>query len=159
MGGDMDYSSAFVKLPLVREPGPQKVVTPSDAWRVCSDIGSLAQESMHVLTLNGRNRLINRHMVSLGLADASLTHPRETFRAAIMDGASGVVLAHNHPSGDVTPSAEDVRITKQLIEAGKIIGIQIIDHVIIGREAPPVGDQPARPPFLSMRESGLCQFE
>src|SRR5664279_755721 len=155
----MNYSSAFIKLPLVCEPGSQKIVSPADTWRVCCDIGNLAQESMHVLTLNGRNRLINRHLISLGLADASLTHPRETFRAAIMDGASGVVLVHNHPSGDVTPSAEDVRITKQLIESGKIVFIQIIDHVIIGREAPPVGDQPARPPFLSMRESGLCQFE
>src|ERR1035437_7284029 len=145
----MNYSSAFIKLPLVCEPGSQKIVSPADTWRVCSDIGNLAQESMHVLTLNGRNRLINRHMVSLELANASLTHPRESFRAAIIDGACCVLLLHNHPSGDTTPSAEDVRITRQLIEAGKIIGIQIIDHVIIGREAPPVGDQPARPPFLS----------
>ena len=67
----MNYNVALVQLPLVREPGTQKILTPADAWRACSDLGSLAQESLHVLCLNSRNRLINRHMVSLGLADAS----------------------------------------------------------------------------------------
>jgi DNA repair protein RadC len=91
----MNYSVALVQLPLVREPGTQRIVTPADAWRVCCDLGSLAQESMHVLCLDGKNRLINRHMVSLGLADSSLAHPREVFRPAVADGASAVVLVHN----------------------------------------------------------------
>ena len=115
----MNYNIALVQLPLVREPGMQKILAPADAWRACSDIGALAQESMHVLCLNARNRLINRHMVSLGLADASLTHPREVFRPAVSDGASAVILVHNHPSGDLAPSAEDLRVTRQLVEAGE----------------------------------------
>jgi len=91
-------------------------------------------------------------MVTPGLADASLVHPREVFRTAIENTASAMVLVHNHPSGDSTPSAEDIRITRQLIEAGKIIDIKVIDHVVIGRSTN------GSPAFLSMRESGLCAF-
>ena len=156
----MNYHPALVQLPLVREVGKQRIVTPADVYRVCSDIADLAQEAFHLLTLNAKNCLINRHMISLGLADASLVHPREVFRAAIADGASAVVvvLAHNHPSGDCTPSAEDLRITRQLIEAGKIVDIKILDHVIIGRPVEPVGEQPGRAAFLSLRESGMVAF-
>jgi DNA repair protein RadC len=151
----MKYNTALIQLPLVRESMGEKVRTPEDVHRVCSDIADLAQESFHVLTLNVKNHLINRHLVSLGLADASLVHPREVFRAAIgEDGGAccALLLAHNHPSGDPTPSAEDLRITLQLIEVGRIIDIKVLDHVIIGR---PVNGSPA---FLSMRESGLCTF-
>jgi DNA repair protein RadC len=155
----MNYNVVLVQLPLVREPGSQMVRTPADAHRVCADIASLAQESFHVLTLNSRNRLLNRHMVSLGTADSTQVHPREVFRPAVSDGASCVVLAHNHPSGDATPSAEDIRITRQMVEAGKVMGLQVIDHVIVGRPAEPSGDQPGRPGYLSLRESGLCSFE
>ena len=90
----MNYNVALVQLPLVCESGVQQILTPADAWRVCSDIGSLAQESLHVLCINSKHRLINRHLVSLGLADVSLTHPREVFRAAVSDGASAIVLVH-----------------------------------------------------------------
>ena len=144
----MNYNPALVQLPLVRESTGKRVRTPEDVCRVCADIAELAQESFHVLTLNVRNCLINRHLVSLGLIDASLVHPREVFRAAIgIDGASAILLAHNHPSGDPTPSAEDIRITRQLIDAGRIIDIRVIDHIVIGR-----------PGFVSMREQGLCSF-
>ena len=149
----MNYNPALVQLPLVKESKGEHVRTPADVCRVCADIAELAQESFHVLTLNVKNYLINRHLVSLGLADASLVHPREVFRAAIgQDGASALILAHNHPSGDTTPSSEDLRITRQLIEAGRIIDIKVLDHVIIGR--PDNGG----PGFVSMRESGLCAF-
>lgn len=151
----MNYSTALIQLPLVREASGQRVRTPEDVYRVCSDIANLAQEAFHVLLLDCKNRLINRHLVSLGLADASLVHPREVFRAAIRcDGGAccAVVLAHNHPSGDTTPSTEDLRITRQLVEAGKIIDIKIMDHVIVGR---PIDGHPA---FLSMREEGLVTF-
>ena len=93
-------------------------------------------------------------MITLGLADASLTHSREVFRPALHDGASAVVLIHNHPSSDVTPSAEDIRITKQLIDAGRIVDIKVIDHVIVGRECSNRADKP----FLSMREEGVSDF-
>ena len=150
----MNYRTALVQLPLVRESPRERIRTPEEVYRVCSDIGAFAQESFQILALDSKNRLINRHLVSLGVADASLVHPREVFRAAIAEdgGACALVLVHNHPSGDPTPSAEDLRITRQLIEAGKIIDIKVIDHVVIGR---PLNGSPA---FLSMRESGLCTF-
>jgi len=148
----MDYSTALVQLPLVREQSRQRIATPQQVYDVCRDIADLAQESFHVIALNAKNNLINRHLVTLGLADASLVHSREVFRPAIQDGASAIVCVHNHPSSDVTPSAEDVRITRQLIEAGRIIDIKVIDHLIIGR---PSNGSPA---FLSMREAGLCEF-
>ena len=148
------YTTAMVQLPLLREMGKQEVRTPKDVWDVCSDITQMAQEVFQVLTLSAKNHLLNRHLTSLGTADASLVHPREVFRPAICDGASGVILVHNHPSGDVTPSAEDIRITRQLIEAGKIIDIKVLDHVILGH-----GDNGGeKRTFLSLREEGLCQF-
>ena len=149
----MNYSSALVQLPLVRESPRHCVRTPEDVYRVCNDLANLAQEAFHVMSLDSKNGLINRHLISLGLADASLVHPREVFRAAIgEDSASALLLAHNHPSGDPTPSAEDIRITRQLIESGRILDIKVLDHVIIGRE------HNGSPGFMSMRESGLCAF-
>ncbi len=155
----MNYQPALVQLPLVCEAGVQRITSPDDAYRICADIAALAQESFHVLSLNAKHRLINRHLVTLGLADATAVHPREVFRAAIQDGASGVIIVHNHPSGDPTPSAEDLRVTRQLIDAGKIVDIRVLDHVIIGRPMEPAGDQPGRPGHLSLRENGLCTFE
>jgi hypothetical protein len=137
-------------LPVVKEGDPAAVCsTPEDAHRLLLDTAQLAQEAFTVLTLNRKYKVIDRHLISLGIADASLVHPREVFRAAISDGACAIVLSHNHPSGDTTPSAEDLRITRQLVEAGKILDIEVLDHVIIGR-----GERP----FLSLRESGLVSF-
>ena len=155
----MNYRVAVVQLPLVREPGSQMVRTPADAHRICADLAGLAQESFHVLSLNSRHRLINRHMISLGLVDSALVAPREAFRAAISDGATAIVLVHNHPTGDPTPSEADVRITKQMVEAGRAIDIRVADHVIIGRREQGGDGQPARPAFLSLREAGMCTFE
>ena len=148
----MNYTTAMVQLPLVKESTKEKVRTPEDVCRVCADLGRLAQESFQVLCLSSKNNLVNRHMISLGLVDASLVHPREVLRPAISDNASAVLLVHNHPSGDPTPSAEDVRITKQLVEAGRIVDIKILDHVIIGRS------NGSRKGFISMREEGICSF-
>ena len=148
----MNYNPALVQLPLVRDTLGNKVRTPLDVHGVCRDLERCAQEAFHTLLLDSRNRLINRVMVTLGLADAALVHPREVFRTAIENTASAMVLVHNHPSGDPTPSAEDLRITRQLIDTGRIIDIKVIDHVIIGRASD------GRPAFLSMRESGLCEF-
>ncbi len=148
----MNYATALVQLPLVREPGTRLIRTPEDAALACADIASLAQESLHVLCLDVANRLINRHMVSLGTVDASVAHAREVFRAAVSDGASAVVLVHNHPSGSASPSAEDIRVTRGLVEAGRIMDIPVHDHVILGREG---GNTPA---LLSLREAGICDF-
>ena len=106
-----------------------------------------------MLTVAKKNRLIEKHLVTLGIADASLIHQREVFRPAILDSASAIVVAHNHPSGDPAPSAEDLAITRQLVAAGRIVGIRVLDHVIIGQ---PDG---IRPGFFSVREAGLVDFE
>lgn len=148
----MHYMTAVVQLPLIREPTKERIRSPDEVARICSDMRDLAQETFHVLMLNTRNTLVNRHMVTVGLIDASLVHPREVFRQAVMENASAIVLVHNHPSGDPTPSAEDLRITKQLVEAGKILDISVQDHVIIGRESESAKG------FTSIREQGLCDF-
>ena len=92
------------------------------------------QESFWVLLLNNKHRLLRRIRVTRGIANKSLVHPREVFREAIRENACAVVLAHNHPSGDPEPSLEDIRITNRLVDAGKIIGIQVLDHIILGSE-------------------------
>ena len=142
----MKYKEAVVRLPLIREASGESIRTPADVEKACSDLKGLAQETFNILCLNSRNKLINGHLVTVGLSDASLVHPREVFRPAISDSASAVVLVHNHPSGDPSASAEDIRITKQLIEAGRIVDIKVLDHVILGDTQ------------LSMREEGLLKF-
>ena len=107
-----------------------------------------------MLALNVKHNLINRHMISLGLVDSCPAAPREVFRPIIGDGASCVILLHNHPYGDPAPSVEDIKLTKQLVDAGKILGIPVLDHIIIGRSTSP-GDAG----YLSLRESGLCVFD
>jgi DNA repair protein RadC len=148
----MSFSTALIQLPLVRERPLKRVVTPEDAYETCKDLGELAQEVFLVLSLDTKNRLIERGLVTVGIIDASLVHPREVFRQAIQSSAAAVVLVHNHPSGDPTPSAEDIRITRQLIVGGRIIDIRVLDHVVVGRPLD------GRPGFMSMRESGVCDF-
>ena len=131
----------------VKEPTATECRTAEDVAQALHPYANLAQEAFYVLTLNVRNHIIDSHLVTLGVADACLVHPREVFRPAISDGAASVIVAHNHPSGDPSPSSNDLRITKQLIDAGEIIGIEVMDHVILGRGQ-----------HLSLRESGLCQF-
>lgn len=109
------------------------------------------QESLWVLFLNRKNFVMGRTMITLGTATSSLAHPREVFRAAILAGATGIILAHNHPSGDPAPSAADLNITRQLREASKIIDIDLLDHVIIGDKSM----DPINKGFYSFREAGI----
>lgn len=127
--------------------------SPEDAWKLCEPQSTYGAEAFTVICLNSKNRVIAGGHISLGILDTSLVHPREVFRPAILAQSAAVVLAHNHPSGDPTPSAEDVRITRQLIQAGMVLGIKVLDHVVIGRAS----EDRARP-FVSFRESGLCEF-
>ena len=90
-------------------------------------------ESFQVLLLNTRKRLIRAEEISRGTLDTILVHPREVFRAAISANAAGIVLVHNHPSGDPTPSEADIKVTRDLIRAGQLLKIEVVDHVIIGR--------------------------
>lgn len=96
--------------------------------------GPLAQETFAIITLSAKNTLLRGHVVSVGTLTGSLVHPREVFGPAIADHASSIVLIHNHPSGDPTPSREDIDVTERLVKCGSILGIRIIDHVIIGAD-------------------------
>jgi DNA repair protein RadC len=89
------------------------------------------QEEFHIVTLDTKLQPISRHQITVGTLDASLVHPREVFRAAIRDAASSIVLVHNHPSGDPTPSREDRAVTDRLKRAGELIGISVIDHIVV----------------------------
>ena len=93
---------------------------------------SKKQEHFYTVLLNTKNKIISIQKISTGILDASIIHPREIFKSAIRNSASRIVLVHNHPSGDPEPSEEDIDITKKLIESGELIGIEILDHVIIG---------------------------
>ena len=150
----MNYTTAMIQLPLlqVRE-ARAKIRNVEDLRALVADMANLAQESVQVVTLDSKNGMINRHMVTLGLLDSSEIHPREIFRAAILDSAAGLILFHNHPSGDSTPSANDINITRRLIQASKIIGIPVMDHCIITRQT---ADNPRG--VYSMREAGILDF-
>jgi DNA repair protein RadC len=111
----------------------------------------LAIEKFWVLCLNRKNRLMKRVEVTSGTATSSLAHPREVFREAIREGATAVICAHNHPSGDPAPSAADVQLTRQLREAARAVDIDLIDHVILGRAA----TDPRGVGFYSFRQAGV----
>jgi DNA repair protein RadC len=91
-------------------------------------------ECFAVLLLNVRNRIRGHHLVSVGSLNETVVHPRETFRAAVIGAAFGVIFMHNHPSGDPQPSAADISVTRRLVEAGRILDIVVQDHVIVGFE-------------------------
>ncbi|MDB5259492.1 MAG: repair protein RadC [Candidatus Taylorbacteria bacterium] len=106
-----------------------------DVHEYLRDMHNLPKEHLRGLYLNSHNRIIHDEVISIGTINANLVHPREVFRPAVEYSAAAIVLAHNHPSGVLTPSAQDVEITNQLIEAGKVIGINILDHVIITKDS------------------------
>ncbi|MDA7880323.1 DNA repair protein RadC [Mariniblastus sp.] len=91
------------------------------------------QEEFHIVTLDTKNQVIDTHQITVGTLDASLVHPREVFRAAIKDAASSIILVHNHPSGDPTPSQQDLGVTQRLQETGELIGIEVLDHIVLGK--------------------------
>jgi DNA repair protein RadC len=118
---------------------------PEDVVRLMSPrLRGLAHEEFHVVVLNTRHRVLAVRKVSQGILDASLVHPREVFAPALEARASAVILVHNHPSGDAAPSPEDHRVTQQMTEAGDILGIRVLDHVVMGD--PGWSTIPPRPP-------------
>ena len=92
----------------------------------------LPQEEFRILLLNTQHAVIRELVITRGTLDTSVVHPREVFRAAIVENAAAVVLVHNHPSGDPSPSPDDREVTRQLAEAGRLIGIPVVDHIVIG---------------------------
>ncbi|NLL83236.1 MAG: DNA repair protein RadC [Lentisphaerae bacterium] len=134
---------------------PTSIRQPNSVYRFMAPLAhNLSQEVFWVIMLNIKNRVIGKPVeVTRGLLNSSPVHPREMFRDAVRHSAAAVILVHNHPSGDPTPSNEDVAITRRLIEAARIMGISILDHIIIGS---PSLDRDA---YLSMRERKLVNFE
>lgn len=137
---------------LVRDEGvpyetePVVVSTPEQVAAICADLRGLDRESFEVLCLSTKNKLLARVHVSLGSLNASIVHPREVFKAAVVSNAASVVLVHNHPSGDPTPSGADIQLVRRLSRAGETLGIEVLDSVVLGG-----GDTTA---LCSMRELG-----
>ncbi len=115
------------------EKSPRKISCAEDVFNLFhKKLKDKKEEHFYIIMLNTQNIIIGEELISKGILDASIIHPREIFRPAIRNSASKIILVHNHPSGNPTPSKEDLQITKQLMKAGEEIGIRVIDHVIIG---------------------------
>lgn len=99
---------------------------------LAGEVRGLERETFYALLLDGKHHLKRREVVSVGSLTSSLVHPREVFRTAVAGGAAALVCAHNHPSGDPEPSAEDLEVTRRLVQAGRLLGIALLDHVIVG---------------------------
>jgi DNA repair protein RadC len=114
-----------------------RITSPADAIDYCrrhfARLASDArQEEFHIVTLDTKNQVIDTHQITVGTLDASLVHPREVFRPAIKDAAAAVILVHNHPSGDATPSPEDFAVTRRLDSAAELLGMRVLDHIVLG---------------------------
>ncbi len=121
------------------------IKSPQDAANyMMEEMRYLAQEHFYALLLNVKNQVLSKELISVGSINSSIVHPREVFKQAIIKNASSLIVLHNHPSGDPTPSREDIEVTKRLSETGKIIGIEILDHIVIGDLR-----------FVSLKEKGL----
>lgn len=115
--------------------GAETITNPSDvAALVAGELRTLKQECFYVVLLNTRSEILGVRRVFVGTLDSAPAHPREVFRPAIKMAAKVVILVHNHPSGDPDPSAEDLELTERMVRAGKVVGIRVIDHVIVGRD-------------------------
>ncbi|WP_010651047.1 RadC family protein [Oceanobacillus massiliensis] len=110
---------------------------------IMEEMRNLTQEHFVVLFLNTKNQIIHRQTIFIGSLNASIVHPREVYREAVKRSAASIIVAHNHPSGDPTPSQEDIHVTRRLAESGKMIGIDLLDHLIIGDRK-----------FVSLKEKG-----
>ena len=132
-----------------RLPEGAALLGPEDVFRRFeARLRRLDHERFTVLLLDGRHRVLGEELVSRGTLTASLVHPREVFRPALRASAAALILVHNHPSGDPTPSAEDRRVTARLAEAGELLGIRVLDHVVVAERG-----------FASLRDEGVLPLE
>ncbi|EGQ22620.1 RadC family protein [Sporosarcina newyorkensis] len=121
-----------------------KIRSPEDAANyLMTDMSSLNQEHFVALFLNVKNEVLHKQTIFIGSLNSSIVHPREVFREAFKRSAASMIISHNHPSGDTTPSREDIEVTKRLMEAGAIMGIDVLDHIIIGDQK-----------FISLKDKG-----
>jgi len=121
-----------------------KIEKPEDAVAQAAYLLGRKKEYFIALYLNARNQLVHRETVSIGTLNASLVHPREVFQPAVVHCAAGIILIHNHPSGETKPSEDDLELTKKLIQAGEILGIEVLDHIVISETG-----------FLSFKQTAL----
>ena len=127
------------------DPAPERIRSPADVHRFYAGrMRDLAVEEFHVLALGSQSQVLADLLITRGILNSSLVHPREVFRAAIAEAAAGIIVVHNHPSGDPTPSADDKTVTRQLVDAGRLLDLPVYDHVIVGGER-----------FVSFAEGGL----
>ncbi len=123
---------------------PERITRPEEILPLLSEIRQKRQEHFVCISLNGAGEVLGNRIITIGLLNHSLVHPREVYADAIVDRAASIIVAHNHPSGSLEPSSQDIAITSQLKEAGALLGIQLIDHLIVTKAG-----------HLSMRERGL----
>jgi DNA repair protein RadC len=124
-------------------PTPRHIGSPADAWDALKHFGDRRQEHFFVLCLNGAHHLVRHEIVTVGLLNRAMVHPREVFAPAVEQRAASVVIAHNHPSGNLEPSEEDREVTRRIADAGEILGIGLLDHLIFSRDS-----------WFSFREAG-----
>lgn len=143
---------SFERIVLVKEKVgryelPRETKSPEEAYNAIKTITNAqeeAQEVFGILVLNTKSKIVAVHEVSRGALNASIVHPREVFKPAVLHNAAAIICFHNHPSGDPKPSREDIEITKRLVEAGNIMGIEILDHIIVGDDR-----------YVSLKERGV----
>ena len=129
---------------LLKDKKAEIYLKPKEVWEELKDLRDHKKEHFVIFYLDSRNQEIKREIISVGSLNANLVHPREVFEPAVRHLAAQIILAHNHPSGDPEPSEDDLEITKRLTESGKILGIEVVDHIIITKTG-----------FLSFKEKNL----
>jgi len=128
----------------LKEKKSTLIMKPEDIWREMKEIRGNKKEYLVIFYLDVRNQVIRKEIISIGSLNSSLIHPREVFEPAVSHLAAQIIISHNHPSGDPSPSEEDIEVTKRLIQVGEILGIEIIDHVIVTEKE-----------FFSMKEKKI----
>jgi len=126
-----------------KKPTATKICEPRVVAELCKPMTRLRQETFRVLALDSKNHLLRKVTVARGTLNATLVHPRDVFYPAIKANAAAIILVHNHPSGDPTPSEEDRRLTGRICQAGKILGIEVLDHIVVAKGG-----------YVSLREHG-----
>ena len=147
------YNVPIIRLTVVRDPGfctkTQRILAPSDAASVLQQyLAGADREHLVVLLLDNKNKVVGIHTAGIGVLDSAVYHPREIFKAAIKTNSAGIIIGHNHPSTDCTPSKDDIIMTERMIGAGKILGIPVIDSLIVSDG-----------PYLSLKEDGRLDFD
>lgn len=140
---------AVVRVELVKEKNllveDKRITSPDTAFEILVKyLGQPDREHFVMMCLNTKNEVTHIHTVSIGTLNSAPIHPREVFKTAILANSAAIIIAHNHPSGDTTPSRQDIEITKRLMEAGEILGINILDQIICGSDS-----------FTSLKAKGL----